>query len=197
MHYSQNDEQEKLLEYFGEKVGRFLDIGACDGALNSNTLALVERGWSGVLVEPSVAAFGELHRRHGGNRKLTLVHAAVGGISYSLIPFSDSYGVIGYSTTEDVNREKWNHLVAFEPPFYIPMVPLDDLLRRFPGPIDMLSIDTEGTSVELFMNFPFDSIRPMAVVVEHDGYTDICGVRARKFNYREVARNAENLVYVL
>lgn len=55
--YSQNGEQEAILKIFGESEGRFLDIGAYDGKTFSNTLALIERGWSGVLIEPSPNAF--------------------------------------------------------------------------------------------------------------------------------------------
>ena len=52
--YSQNNEQTYILEAFAEKSdGRFLDIGAYDAKLLSNTRALYERGWSGVMVEPS------------------------------------------------------------------------------------------------------------------------------------------------
>lgn len=51
--YSQNTEQDIILKYFGTFVGRFLDIGAYNGLDISNTRALLERGWSGVLVEPN------------------------------------------------------------------------------------------------------------------------------------------------
>ena len=38
MNYSQNDEQEHILRIFGDFVGRFLEIGACDGRLVSNKI---------------------------------------------------------------------------------------------------------------------------------------------------------------
>jgi hypothetical protein len=52
-YYSQNDEERVILEYFGDKPGRFLDVGAFDGIGFSNTRKLLENGWSGVYVEPS------------------------------------------------------------------------------------------------------------------------------------------------
>ena len=51
--YSQNNEQDIILDYFGDFKGRFLDIGAYNGVDISNTRALLELGWSGVLVEPN------------------------------------------------------------------------------------------------------------------------------------------------
>ena len=56
MSYSQNDEEEMILRYFGRDPvvapTRFLDIGAFDGVTYSNTRRLLELGWSGVMVEP-------------------------------------------------------------------------------------------------------------------------------------------------
>ena len=194
--YSQNGEQNHILRAFNGFVGRFLEIGACDGLLVSNTLALVELGWSGVMVEPSPRAFLELQKRHGRNPKLTLVHAAV-GLNHGMSKFWDSPGAEGYATTEEGNRAKWQHLAVFEQPFYVPLVPWATILEEFPGTIDFLSIDTEGTSTDLFLAFPFDIEHPTVVCVEHDGRIAECLAHAQRWQYREVARNGENLVLVL
>ena len=58
--YSQSSEEKYILEYFGSHVGSFIDIGANDGKTLSNTFALAEKGWTGVLVEPSPIAFAKL-----------------------------------------------------------------------------------------------------------------------------------------
>jgi len=58
--YSQNNEEDVILNYFGSFVGTFLDCGANDGVTLSNTRALAERGWCGVLVEPSPKAYARL-----------------------------------------------------------------------------------------------------------------------------------------
>lgn len=59
--YSQNNEQKIILDYFGDFRGAVLDIGANDGVTLSNSRALVALGWRAVLVEPSPAAFVQLH----------------------------------------------------------------------------------------------------------------------------------------
>ncbi len=58
--YSQNDEERVILELVGDGKGRFLDIGAFDGVMFSNTRALVERGWCGICVEPNPFTFLKL-----------------------------------------------------------------------------------------------------------------------------------------
>ena len=55
--YSQNGEQKIILEYFQDKYkGKVLDIGANDGITLSNSRALIEKGWDGVLIEPAPSA---------------------------------------------------------------------------------------------------------------------------------------------
>lgn len=58
--YSQNNEQAIILKYFGSQRGTVLDIGANDGITLSNSRALIELGWSAVLVEPAEIAFRKL-----------------------------------------------------------------------------------------------------------------------------------------
>src|ERR1022692_1173497 len=44
------------------QTGTFLDIGAWHPTIFSNTRALIERGWSGVIIEPSPGPFINLMR---------------------------------------------------------------------------------------------------------------------------------------
>lgn len=62
--YSQHNEEEVILDFFGNAKGKFLDVGAHDGETHSNTLALAERGWAGVLMEPGHDAYEALWRRY-------------------------------------------------------------------------------------------------------------------------------------
>ena len=65
--YSQNLEQDIILGYFGDFKGNLLSIGENDGLHLSNCLALIENGWSAILVEPSKDAFYKMWQRHGFN----------------------------------------------------------------------------------------------------------------------------------
>ena len=67
--YSQNDEEKIILDLLKDQpVGRLLDIGAFDGKTFSNSLALFEKGWSGVVVEPNPESLVALIKLHGKNR---------------------------------------------------------------------------------------------------------------------------------
>ena len=65
MRYSQNNEQDIILQYFGNRKGFFLDIGANDGITLSNTYALQLQEWKGVLIEPSEEAFNRIKASNG------------------------------------------------------------------------------------------------------------------------------------
>lgn len=216
MPYSQHREESVIASVTSDIVcGKFLDIGAADGRNFSNTLALVERGWSGVLVEPEPSSFRALLLRHGDNPKLSLVNAAVAcnrgfakfwrsSLSWSIAhEESDKAGNewTQISTTVPEHVDKWRATGRFHCPYWILQVGLQELLDQFPPPYDVVSIDTEGTSSALFFQLmqllPLMRVAlPRIAVVEHDGHEQGCIVVAgAKYEIRE--RNSENLVFVL
>ena len=75
--YSQNNEQDTILQFFNGKVGGFLDIGAHDGIEYSNVRALAESGWNGMLVEPNPVTFVKLMALYGSQPQFQLVLGAV------------------------------------------------------------------------------------------------------------------------
>ena len=77
MNYSQNQEQEYILNYFGDYKGNLLSIGENDGKKFSNALRLIELGWSATLVEPSPKAFKALELLHKDNPNVRCINVAV------------------------------------------------------------------------------------------------------------------------
>ncbi len=56
MYYTQNNEEQIFIDYFKNQNPSelcVLDIGANDGKTFSNSLRLIELGWSAILIEPS------------------------------------------------------------------------------------------------------------------------------------------------
>lgn len=76
--HSQNLEEKYILDYFGDYVGTFCDIGVNDGVTLSNTRALFERGWTGVCVEPSPLAFIKLKDNYKDAKGIYLYNLAIG-----------------------------------------------------------------------------------------------------------------------
>jgi FkbM family methyltransferase len=142
--YSQNDEEAKIVEFFGTRPGRFLDVGAFDGVTFSNTHRLLELGWIGVMVEPSPVNFYALV----GNtakyaERVTLIPAAVSRIPGLHKFWMDDTPTRGWSST--MNSEMLAIGSVMKPNPASIMVPTLKLshLSSF-GPYDFISIDAEG-----------------------------------------------------
>ena len=196
VNYSQGEEQKHILEHAGDS-GRFLDIGAWHAKNLSNTRALYERGWSGVLVEPSPEPFLGLLKEYGEDERISLVCACVGGVE-TLAQFHASADAL--STSSQENFEKWRAVGGFYGRFYSPRVELDYLMERF-GEFDFVSIDAEGSSVQIFgdlLCLPrfIDGIGlPKCICVEHDGRNAETLLMATAAGYREVYFSGENQVF--
>jgi len=63
----------------------FIDVGAYDGVTYSNTRALVDLGWSGLMIEPGLTAFQQLLRNYADIERVTLIHAALDRVNARLL----------------------------------------------------------------------------------------------------------------
>lgn len=201
MSYSQNNEEAVLLDFFGNKAdGAFLEIGAFHPTRLSNTRALVERGWSGVMVEMSPYALVDLIEAYKDNEKIKIVAGAVTAqpqppAASWLVPKDDvADGAI--TTTEAWHRDKWAASLAAQGRRHVPItaatISLVELCHLLPAQVDLVSIDTEGTSAELALAFPYDRFGVRAAVIEHDN-NDFLG-SLLFLGFRVAANNAENLL---
>lgn len=189
MNYSQGEEQQHILEHCPAS-GRFLDIGAWNARNLSNTRALYERGWSGVLVEPSPEPFIGLLKEYGEDERIDLVLGAVGK-DVSMTRFHASADAL--TTSSPQNFEKWRGVGGFYGRFWVQTVEIGFLVRNF-GPFDFVSIDTEGSSVEIFRDL-LECAAPQCICVEHDFRNVETLEMAKAKGYREVYFSGENQVF--
>lgn len=150
MNYSQNNEQEVITEFFNGRLGRFLDVGAHDGVSLSNTRALFELGWNGVLVEPNPVHFIKLWELYGGDTRAVLVNAAVDACNKGLVELKYNYEGPAYSST--LNPDKAIEFKAndYSKSFYVSVCGVREL-EDF-GPFDFVSIDVEGMEIPILAN---------------------------------------------
>ena len=164
--YSQRDEEQVILNYFEDRVGTFLDVGAYNGTSFSNTHELALRGWSGVCVEASPSCFVKLMKTYAGNPDIRLVLATIATkCSSAFTMFRDSEDAV--STIDEGHYQKWKDAATYRTIWTATVAPhfLYDLI---PHP-DFLSVDVEGISGDvtkaLFIEVTF---RPELVCVEVD-----------------------------
>jgi FkbM family methyltransferase len=177
--YSQLDEEPFILDFFEKHPPRnkyFCDVGAFDGIIFSNTRALYERGWKGLLIEPHSIPFGNLRELYGSDRAMKLLQVAIGkpevrgnAVELSHPPIRQ-YDNLMLSTLVEEEKSRWPHLknwyratvqlISFKAALAIgKMVP------------DFISIDCEGMDVEVLESAEFvkeDPRLPMLMMVEHN-----------------------------
>ena len=199
MSYSQNNEEAVLLHYFGDRAdGMLLEIGAFHPTRLSNTRALIERGWSGLLCDMSPFSLANLVRAYADNDRVRVVGGVItveasGPASVWLVAPDEAKGRDGaVSTTEAWHRDRWagqGHV-----PYVCGTISLPELYAMLPRRVDLVSIDTEGTSMALAMAFDWERLAVDAIVVEHDGSDALVGRLAE--THEVAAVNAENVVLV-
>lgn len=194
--YSQNDEEQRILDYFGDFVGKFLDIGAYNGVKFSNTYRLAELGWSGVCVEPSSSVFPALVNLYKDNLHIQLVNCALDTHS-CLKKFYDAGGYAVSSLDVD-HKVKWEKSSGSKfREVYIKTVVPKEVFDTFGHDFHFISLDVEGTNFEVFSLLPFEGLHNlMAICVEHDGKIQQMLSLTEKFGFKELFRNSENLMLV-
>jgi FkbM family methyltransferase len=140
--YSQLGQDSWVLERM-PKRGFFVEVGAYDGVKDSNTLALEERFWNGVLIE----ADADRARLCRQNRCCTVIQACVGDGTPGELYQAGVWSGLKGKCRPNIEAE---HVKRNNKTVGVATVPLIQLVSQ---PIDYLSIDTEGTEYEILRDF--------------------------------------------
>lgn len=196
MSYSQNAEDEIINGIFGDHMGNLLDIGAWDPVSLSNSRLLIEKGWSAVLVEFSPAAVRNLVQQYGSRPdKIQILQAAATVGDHGTLA---SFSITDDGLSAEKPHPKWAEVGGFFGRLWVPRLSLSHLLCQFGGGHDFVSIDTEGTSVDLAINLLTTlAQRPKVIIVEHDDRVAELLQATQPFGYRLVHCNAENALLQL
>lgn len=152
-----------------KKNGYFVDIGAYDGIILSNTYTLEKRyGWNGICAEPGFSR-KQLLRNRKCNISTDCIYSESGkNVSFSHAGELGGINEFNPHSLQSSRTVSTNSMTTLS--FY-------DLLKKFNAPkhIDYLSIDTEGSEYEILRTFPFSEYTFATITVEH--------------NYDEIKRN--------
>lgn len=191
--FSQNEEEKYIVDYFKGTTGRFIDIGAYDVFRFSNTRALYERGWSGVLVEPSPSNYKAIADHYKDEPGIEVLNVAV-GLTSGMIDFYESDGD-AVSTSDIDHMNKWGNAGVKYTKIQVGQTSVTEFMDRYFKNADFLSIDTEATNLELFNNIPeyvFQMVK--MICIEHDGRYPEVSERLQPFGFKTIYLNAENII---
>ena len=147
-----------------KRGGFFVEVGVGDGVHLSNTHLLESRfGWSGILAEPNP----RFHESIASSRRAILDKRAVYCVTGEQLPFlcvtdAPELSVLNGYAADGYQRSGQQIDVG--------TVSLADLLREHGAPrvIDYISIDTEGSELEVLRGMDFDRYDVRILTVEHN-----------------------------
>jgi FkbM family methyltransferase len=199
--YSQNNEEEIILNYFQNKKGHFLDLGANDGITLSNTHQLALNGWSGVCVEPAPTAFNKLKNLYKDNSSIECLEVAVGEKN-GIMTLYDSNEHLGKGDTSLLSTlipseiDRWKGTQKFTP-IEVKVITVEKLMETVKNNnFDFVSIDCEGVDYELLKSFIQFSNQTSMICVEWNNQ-DINKYIEILPNYTLIYKNYENLIFTL
>ena len=140
---SQHAEDKWIIDNLNPVPGFFLDIGAFNGVTCSNTLAFEDLGWHGICVEPDPVMAAQCALA----RKCQTLCAAIGIRSANPSAFFINPQDRGLSSLDWKKR----NCTPEEKSILVPVLTLEALVLCCPKfQCDLLSIDTEGTELEVW-----------------------------------------------
>ncbi|MCJ9751215.1 FkbM family methyltransferase [Neorhizobium sp. BETTINA12A] len=177
-YFGLNELDRKIEKYIDYDNGFYVELGANDGIRQSNTYYFEKnRGWSGILIEPSPNNFLEC-RKNRSEKNAIFCNACVRfGYPHKYVDMS--YGnLMSVSTNVEVDLESVaahlelsrqflrNREATFE--FGAVAKPLSTILDEGNAPalMDILSLDVEGAELEVLMGVDFDRHNFRFMVIE-------------------------------
>jgi FkbM family methyltransferase len=177
-HPALHDMDRKLAQYLDREGGFFVEAGAYDGFIQSNTYWLERfRGWRGVLVEPIPHLYERARKQrpasHVVNSALVspdhaeaTVRMRYAGLM-SLVPGAKGGGEL---EEEHLLAGDMNGLDDVGQEISVPARTLTDVLNEAgaPAEIDLLSLDVEGFEAGVLQGLDLERYRPSFMLIEMD-----------------------------
>ena len=163
-----------LFNFNEKRNGTFLEFGATDGFSLSNTYLLENSyEWKGVLAEPSPQWHESLNKNRPNCKIINDCIYSESGKSLDF--FVSNSGVL--STIEefkysDLKSIPENSRIRNSGGYStkVSSISLNDVFIKYfnSSPIDYMSVDTEGSELEILRNFDFKKFGPSILTVEHN-----------------------------
>jgi FkbM family methyltransferase len=158
-----------------KRHGYFVEFGAADGITASNTY-LLERdfGWRGILAEPNPVWHADLTRNRSAVTDFRCVFTTTGErIAFAATRHAGLSTIARFIAADGHARSREDHRII-----EVETVRLHDLLEQHGAPhrIDYVSIDTEGSELEILQAFDMTRWDVKLLSVEHNHTANTAGI---------------------
>ena len=192
--------------------GVCIDIGAGDGKLGSNTMYFERRGWKCLCVEPNPIYLDYLN----ACRDNVVVAAITNDTTIDTLPLKvvkvittevhdgdppHQYGALTSLRTDeklyDHFKRNGHILEEYEVPTKVMTLTNCIEENNFPNYIDFISIDTEGTELDILKSIDFDKIHISVFVIENNFKTNDIEDYLTPYGYTKYLTHEENDFFIL
>ncbi len=163
--------------------GFFIEVGAYDGITLSNTYFLEQMGWAGLLVEPIPELCARAAQVRPRSQIINAACSKPGSPPRAHFTVTKNVPVLSYLNADKEHVERCVSEGAELVKIEVPVATLDDILldtRRTPFPhgnawvdklgwqIDLVSIDVEGSEMDVLTGFDLKRFKPRILIMEND-----------------------------
>lgn len=156
-----------LSELQFKRNGFFVEFGATDGVNLSNTYLLEkEFEWRGILAEPGKCWHDKLAANRGVEIETRCVWRDSGEtMSFNEVELAELSTLSSFSSVDFHDRRRREGKT-----YDVETISLNDLLQRHNAPphMDYLSIDTEGSELDILSHFDFERFQFNVITCEHN-----------------------------
>jgi FkbM family methyltransferase len=187
--YTPSEEEKLIWQFFNNrKEGFFIEIGANHPVNLSQTYFLEKNGWDGILIEPQ-QNMADLLRHH---RKAKVYEVACGAPAergtVELFVAGEFSSIERHAVFTDIEYSKT---------VTVTLVTIDDIHKQEGYPqVDFLSIDTEGTELNVLQGLDFSKLKPNLILIEYHVLSLDIHWFFLKHRYKLIRRTGVNNWYI-
>ena len=141
-----------------EKPGFYIDVGAHHPIALSNTYYLYQANWRGLCIEPNEDLIDQYKQHRPHDTIYNVAAADFEGEADFYLGQYDVHSSLQENENTNISRRK------------VPVRRLDNILNeaKLSGEIDLLSVDTEGTEIDVLEGLNLDKNRPRLILAEYN-----------------------------
>ena len=194
-YFGQNSEDKKVLEYFGNFRGIFLDIGSFTGIELSNVRNLALNGWKGVMVEPSPTIFPTLQKNYKDLPDIKVLNFALEEFSGIAVFYDNPHGA---ATLVESEMQRWKGKEKFRK-VQVPVKTFNHFYVEHPSEYHFISIDSEGLDYQILKQIDLKLVKCRMLIVEWNSKPNLKDKMVDymiRYDLKLVDQNAENLIFI-
>lgn len=193
-----------IRQYFPEKQnGKCIEVGATDGIYYSNTYHFELNGWECLCIEPVPKTFEKLKNNRKNCLNLAISSKDSENQNFELFTIENvdqPHSAMSGLQVDDIllNDIKNNFPNIKRETIKIPTKRLDSCIKNYfnHNDIDFISIDTEGSELDVLNSFDVNSYNLKLLVIENNYNTPEVENYLKKHNWKKDQRSFVNDFYI-